>query len=354
MEYTNLGSSGLRISRIMFGGAHIGEIIDADQTKKIVHAAWDEGISTFYVADKYNNGAGEEILGEALKPRREDVVIVIKTGYRVGSATVPVTDAERMATHGELGAIDDAEMWAKGVPPTSRGLSRKHMLQAIEASLRRLQTDYIDVYEAHFWDPRTPIEETLETMDLLVRQGKVRYIGCSQTAPWQLHRGLRASEVRGLARYQSWQVRFNILDRAERQQELDAAAEAGVSILAFQSLAGNVLTGDYKFTSAIPDSLGHRLTYTELYWKERNFALVDELRTVARATGRTSVGELAQAWALAQKAIGALQVGPNSPEGLPAQIRAATHPLTADEAQAIDAILANFPAEFSGALRFPD
>jgi aryl-alcohol dehydrogenase-like predicted oxidoreductase len=342
MEYRNLGTTGLKVSRLFFGGAHMGEVIDARKTEQLVHAAWDAGINTFYTSNKYNNGAAEEMLGKAVKPRREDCVLVMKTGYRVGSAAVPVDDAERLATHGERGTVDHADLWRRGVPPTSRGLSRKYIIREIEASLRRLQTDYIDVYEAHFWDNETPIEETLGAFDTLVRQGKVRYIGCSQTAAWQLVRALWVSDVKGYARYQTMQIRFNMIERANRKDQLAACAATGVSILAFQSLAGGVLTGDRDRTTEIAPNLGARKMYTHMYTNDRSFDLVDQLRVVANGAGR-SVGELAQAWTLAQVPVAALQIGPNEPEEFGPQVRAATHPLTADEAQAIAKILVDFP-----------
>jgi aryl-alcohol dehydrogenase-like predicted oxidoreductase len=342
MEYRNLGTTGLKVSRLFFGGAHMGEVIDARKTEELVHHAWDAGINTFYTSNKYNNGASQAILGNAVKPRREDCVLVMKTGYRVGDTSFPVDDAERLATHGERGTIDHAEMWRRGVPPTSRGLSRKYIMRETEASLRRLQTDYIDVYEAHFWDYETPIEETIAAFDTLVQQGKVRYIGCSQTTAWQMVRALWVSDVKGYARYQTMQIRFNMIERANRKEQLAACAATGVSVLAFQSLAGGVLTGDRDRTTDISPSIGARKMYTQMYTNDRNFDLVERLRPVAHDSGR-SVGELAQAWTLAQVPVTALQIGPNEPEEFVSQVRAATHPLTTDEAKAIDSILVDFP-----------
>ena len=342
MEYRNLGRTGLKVSRLFFGGSHIGEIIDEDQARRLIHKAWDVGINTFYTADKYNNGAGQDIIGKIIKPRRDDMVLLIKTGYRVGTAEFPVSDSERLATHFERGTIDHDDMWRHGVTPNSRGLSRKHIMQSVEASLQRLGTDYIDVYVAHFWDQSTPVEETLSAMNDLIRQGKVRYIGCSQTAAWQLYKALWASDVNGLARYQSQQIRFNMIERASRKEQMDAAAAAGVSILAFSSLAGGLLTGEYSRASVIPDGMGFRRFYTEMYWSERTFELLDRLRPVAAAGGR-SLGELAQAWALAQVPVTALQIGPNEPEEFDDQVKAATCPLTPSEVDAVSQILADFP-----------
>lgn len=342
MEYRNLGSTGLKVSRLFFGGSHIGEIIDEEQARRLIHRAWDVGINTFYTADKYNNGAGQDIIGKIIGSRRDDMVLLIKTGYRVGTSSFPVSNDERLATHFETGTIDHDEMWRHGVTPNSRGLSRKHIMQAVEASLRRLGTDYIDVYVAHFWDRSTPVEETLAAMDDLIRQGKVRYIGCSQTEAWQLMRALWVSEVKGLARYQSQQVRFNMIERSNRWEQLAAAAAGGVSILAFSSLAGGLLTGEYGSGSRIPDGMGFRRFYTEMYWSDRTFELLDRLRPVA-AAGDRSLGELAQAWALAQVPVTALQIGPNEPEEFDDQVKAVERPMTSAELETVNAILAEFP-----------
>jgi 1-deoxyxylulose-5-phosphate synthase len=342
MEYRNVGSTGLKVSRLLFGGSHVGEIIGRDKARELIHAAWDVGITGFYTADKYNNGAGEEIIGPLIKERRDDLVLIIKTGYRVGTPGFPVSDAERLATHGERGVIDHNYMWSRGVPPTSRGLSRKHILQAVEGSLKRLQTEYIDIYEAHYWDLQTPVDETLSAMDTLIQQGKVRYLGCSQTSAWQLYKALWTSDVKGLHRYESMQIRFNVFARELRKEQLAAADAAGVSIFAFNSLAGDVLTGRYNRDSLIPDGLGFRKFYTEMYWSDRNFDLVEQLSTIAAGSERT-VGELAQAWTLAQPAVTALQIGPNEPDEFLPQVRAVDRPLTNEEADAIATVLRDFP-----------
>ena len=338
MEYRNLGRTGLKVSRLIFGGPHIGETVDDAKARELVNAALSVGINTFYTADKYGEGRGEEILGRAVKARRDDVVVMIKAGFRVGSAAFPVSPEEFRATQG-TGEIDDDEMWRRGVAPTARGLSRKHVLKAVDDSLRRLGTDYIDVYVAHLWDPFTPIEETLGAMDTLVRQGKVRYLGCSQTASWQLYRALWASDVRGLARYESVQAQFSMLHRGAERDLLPAARAAEVSVIGSQSLAGNLLAGAYDRNSAIPSGPDRRLVHTRRDWSERTFALVDRLSTIA-AEGERTVAELVQAWTLAQGGITALNVGPNEPDEFEPHVRAVSRPLTRDEASQIDSMLA--------------
>jgi aryl-alcohol dehydrogenase-like predicted oxidoreductase len=325
MEYQNLGSTGLTVSRLIFGGAHIGEIVFEEKTQELVQAAWDIGVNTFYTADDYNNGTAERILGEAIRSRRDDLVLIVKTGYRVGTDLVPTSIGEHNATHGR-GLLDHNKLWRKGIPPTSRGLNRKHLTSALEASLRRLQTEYIDVYSTHLWDIYTPIEETLETFEDFIRQGKVRYISCSQTAPWQLYRALWASDKLHTSRYESTQIRLNLLERGASADYLPAARAAGVSVLAFNSLAGELLTGDYSRDSPRPTGRGHRQYYMDMYWNSATFDFLDRFREVATKMGR-SMSHLAQAWVLAQQPVLALLVGPNEPHDLASPSAAVAHPL---------------------------
>lgn len=329
MDYRNLGETGLTVSRLIFGGARIGEQVDEATTRRIVHAAWDRGINSFYTADTYNAGAAEEILGKVIKERRQDLVLLVKAGYRVGS-----TGEEWTAR--TAGKIDHDALWRKGISPSSHGQSRKHLMQAVEASLSRLQTDYIDVYRIHFWDPLTPIEETLRTMDDLVRQGKVRYIGCSQTAAWQLYKALWVSDLRGLPRVESLQVRYNLLDRFAEKELLPACKAAGVGVLAFGSLAGDLLTGDYD-VAAKPTELGYLQQYVDMYWKPEYLRRIAELSRLAAQWGRTP-GELAQGWALARDDVTALLIGPHNPEALLRQVKAVEKPLTPEEWRAVDAL----------------
>jgi aryl-alcohol dehydrogenase-like predicted oxidoreductase len=329
MEYRNLGASGLAVSRLIFGGAQIGEIIDKEQAALLIDAAWDVGVNAFYTADVYNRGRAEEILGELLEPRREEVVLIVKTGEHVGSRRVAVDPAK----------VDRAELWREGVAPTSYGLTRKHLTRALEQSLRRLRTDYIDVYAPHFWDLATPIEETLETLDGFVRAGKVRYLGCSRTSAWQLYAALWASDKAGLARYESIQARFNLLERTAAREILPAAAAANVSVLAFSSLAGGMLSGVIERDSQRASAQGYRAMYAEMHRNEQTFALLDRLRAIAEAAGRP-LGELAQAWALDQPAVAALLIGPNEPHELAQQAAAVARPLSESEHTALAELLA--------------
>ena len=342
MEYRKLGHTGLLVSRAFFGGTFIGEFEDENSTQRLVDGAWERGINTFYSADTYYGGRAEELLGKAVRSRRDEVVLLIKAGMRVGSAQVPSTSAEWKATARRVG-IDNAEFMRKGIGPTSRGLTRKHLITAVEQSLKRLGTDYIDVYVAHFYDPSTPIEETLRAMDDLVRQGKVLYVGCSQTSAWLLYQALWASDVNQLVSYQSQQIHFNIFERDTRREQLRGAQAAGVSVLAFNALAGELLAGNHTRNNETRGTMGYRRVYADMYWTEYNLDFVDEFIKIANSFGR-SPSALAYAWTLSQPAVTALNVGPRSVELFDPVIQAIDNPLTDAEAAAMSELLHRYPA----------
>lgn len=343
MEYHKLGNTGLLVSRAFFGGTFIGEFENEASTQQLVDAAWDRGINTFYSADTYYNGRAEELLGKAIRSRRDEVNLVIKTGMRVGTASAPSSNEEWKATPLRVN-VDNAQFMKKGIGPTSRGLTRKHLMTAVESSLKRLGTDYIDVYVAHFFDPSTPIEETLRAMDDLVRQGKVLYVGCSQTASWQLYRALWASEVNKLVSYQSQQIHFNVFERDARKEQLRAAEAAGISVLAFNALAGELLAGVHSREGGTREAMGFRRHYADMYWTEHNLDFTDEFIPLARSFGRTP-SSLAYAWTLAQPAVTALNVGPRSAEGFDPVMQAIDSPLSAEEAGAMSALFNRYPPE---------
>lgn len=341
MEYRKLGRTGLLVSRAFFGGTFIGEFESEKSTQLLVDAAWDRGINTFYSADTYYNGRAEELLGMAIRSRRNEVNLVIKAGMRVGTAEAPSSSEEWKGTPRRVG-IDNARFMKKGIGPTSRGLTRKHLMQAVEASLKRLGTDYIDVYVAHFFDMSTPVEETLRAMDDLVRQGKVLYVGCSQTAAWQLYRALWASEVNKLVSYQSQQIHFNVFERDARREQLRAAEAAGVSVLAFNALAGELLAGAHARDGETRDTMGFRRRYADMYWTDYNLDFTDEFIQLAVSFNR-SPSALAYAWTLAQPAVTALNVGPRSAEGFDPVIQAIDSPLSVAEAESMSALLDRYP-----------
>lgn len=221
MDYTNLGTSGLRVSRICLGCMGFGTkawrewIIEEDASRVIVKRALELGINFFDTADAYSHGASESILGRALRDyaSREQVVIATKVFYPTGSG------------------------------PNDRGLSRKHLFDAIDRSLRNLETDYVDLYQIHRWDPRTPIEETLRALDDLVQAGKVRYIGASSCFAWELAQALALSDRRGWTRFISMQNHYNLVYREEEREMLPLCEKEGLGVIPWSPLARGLLSG---------------------------------------------------------------------------------------------------------------
>ncbi|MCI0841057.1 MAG: aldo/keto reductase, partial [Chloroflexi bacterium] len=202
MEYTRLGSTGLKVSRVCIGTNMFGaDYVDDARAISVVHAALDNGVNFIDTADAYNDGRSEEVVGKAVKGRRSDYVV---------------------ATKGFV---------ATGPGENDRGLSRKHLMDAVEDSLRRLGTDYIDLYQLHYWDPDTPLEETLGTLDDLVHQGKIRYIGCSNFAAWQLCRALWVSDKNGFARIESLQPEYNFGKRDIEAELFPLCEDQGVGVI---------------------------------------------------------------------------------------------------------------------------
>jgi 1-deoxyxylulose-5-phosphate synthase len=348
MEYRNLGRTGLKVSRVVLGGLNFGGVISEDDVLKLVHEAWDRGITTFYTADDYQAGNAERALGKALKSRRDDVVIYVKCGYHVGlpNSTWP----QQMA-----GTIDYTQWVMTGVSPTSHGHSRKHLMTALDQSLRNLQTDYIDIYSPHFYDAFTPLEETLETLNDFVRLGKVRYIGCSQHQPYQLYEALAVSDAHGWPRYSCIQQGFSVLERGAMQSVMPALRNAGVSMFAGDNnTAMGLITSDYARRALelrnlpMPVGDGNPAWY-RYFWNERTFDALAKLQVLADEMGR-SLGEMCLAWLLAQEPIIGLQVSPYPPHQYDSLSDAVTipagateKPLAADELAALDSLLSDLP-----------
>ncbi|MET0986966.1 MAG: aldo/keto reductase [Steroidobacteraceae bacterium] len=321
MQYGRLGRSGLKISRLVLGSSTFGEITPEDDARQILHAAWEAGINAIDTGDIYGNGQAEEIIGRAVQGRRHRLVILTKVGNRVGDA--PADHAASMS-----GRLDHAERWSRGISPNDQGLSRAHVVSAVEASLRRLRTDYIDVYQVHRWDPEVPIEETLRALDDLVRAGKVRYIGCSNLAGWQLHKALWTSDVRALVRYESVQVLYNLFAQGPEQDILAAAANEQVGALVFSALASGFLSGKHGRQAPNPGSLlASRAIYQQMYWNERNFARLERWTEYATRTGRTCT-QLALGWVLSHPAVSAALVGVQYPHELEELTATVSKPLT--------------------------
>ncbi|ONH28040.1 aldo/keto reductase [Pseudofrankia asymbiotica] len=326
MRYSRLGGTGLQISTVILGAAQFGESVDGTVAGDLVREALDLGITTFDTADVYAGGRSEGMLAGALPAGlRDQLVVCTKVGLRVGD-----DDAAHAAGASATGH-DQAARWRAGIAPTDQGLSRKHIMSAVEASLRGLGIDYIDLYQVHRFDPSTPLDETLSALDALVQSGKVRYLGCSGYAAWQLCLALGASREHGLERFASTQVRYSVADRAGEQELLPACEATSVGALAFQVLAGGVL-------AAPPDdaaepragSRASRASVRGRYWNDTVRARSAKLRAVAAELGRDPV-ETALAWALGHPAIDAVIIGASRPGQLAAAAAAAERPLTPGE-----------------------
>ena len=304
MEHTRLGRTGLKVSTLCLGTMTFGLQIDEPAARSVLARATDGGVTFLDTADVYPLGGDldlvgrtEEILGRWLKGRRHDFVLATKCFGRTGPHAWDV------------------------------GNSRRHILEAVEASLRRLGTDYIDLYQLHQDDPDTPIDETLAALDQLVRQGKVRYIGCSNFVAYRLARALGRSETLGLARFDSVQPRYNMLFRQFERDLFPLCLEEGVGVIPYNPLAGGMLSG--KHGRDKPPEQGTRFTipnagstYQERYWHEHEFNAVDAFLQIANEAG-LKPATLAIAWVMRQPAVTAPIIGASRPEQLEDTLAAA-------------------------------
>jgi aryl-alcohol dehydrogenase-like predicted oxidoreductase len=312
VEQRNLGRSGLIVSAVGLGCNNFGGRSDYAATRAVVHKALGLGITLFDTSDTYGeSGASEEYLGRALAGRRNDIVLASKF-------------ARPMDSEGKL-----------------QGASRRYIMSAVEASLKRLNTDYLDLYQQHIADPTTPIEETLRALDDLVRQGKVRYIGCSTLSSWQVVEAQWVSTHFGLARYVSCQERYSLLDR-DLDRELMPVIEAyGLGLIPFSPLANGLLTGKYRRNVPLP--AGARLATTprlaERYLTEANWAVVERLADFCEARGH-SLLELALSWLLHRPAVASVIAGATTPAQVEANVRAANWALSREDMDEIDRLTA--------------
>jgi aryl-alcohol dehydrogenase (NADP+) len=310
MRHTRLGRTGLSVSRLCLGTMTFGFQCDEPTSLAILDRAAAGGITFLDTADVYPLGGGlptvgrtEEILGRWLPGRRHEFIVATKC----------------------FGAMS--------ARPWDRGGSRKHILDAIEASLRRLRTDYVDLYQLHHADPETPIDETLRALDDVVRAGKARYVGCSNFHAYQVARALGRSEVLGLARFDCVQPRYNLLFRQVERELLPLCREEGLGVIPYNPLAGGFLSGKHRRESG--PTAGTRFTlgaaagrYQDRYWHEREFATVEALRPLAAEAGMP-LARMAVAWVLANPAITAPIVGASRPEQLDDVLPAAEKDLDA-------------------------
>lgn len=307
MDYRNLGNSGLQVSVVGLGCNNFGRRLDLDGTSAVINAAIDSGINLLDTADVYGGeGKSEELMGVALKGKRHQVVLATKFASPMGEG------------------------------PMHQGGSRKWIMQAVEDSLRRLQTDYIDLYQVHRPDPKTPIEETMRALEDLVREGKVRYIGHSNFTGWMTAEAHYIARYEHLTPFISAQNEWSLLNRRVEHDLVPACAEFNVGILPYFPLASGMLTGKYKRGEAAPE--GTRLAFGpmgERVLTDANFDKVEKLEAFATERGH-SLLELAIGWLASQPTVGSVIAGATKPEQVKANVEAGGWRLTPEEMAEVD------------------
>ena len=307
MEYRYLGKSGLKVSAIGLGTNNFGRRLDANATALVINHALDMGVNTIDTSNSYGNGYSEEYIGRALKGKRDKAIIATKVSSAVGDG------------------------------PNDGGNSRQHIMAAVEDSLRRLKTDYIDLYQIHWHDPHVPIEETLRALDDLVRQGKVRYVGCSNFTAWQVCEAAWTSRTLGIIEFASVQPRYSLMDREIEAELVPFCEKYGLGILPYYPLANGFLTGKYRRGQRAPD--GTRLAESDRgMFTDANFDLLERLEAFCAARGHT-VLELAFAWLLANPAVSSVIAGATRVEQIIANARAASWQLTSYELAEVNGII---------------
>jgi aryl-alcohol dehydrogenase-like predicted oxidoreductase len=312
MQYKKVGRTGLKVSAFGIGTMYFGNQIIEPDAINVIDTAFEKGINFIDTANAYSGGRSEEIVGKAIKNKRHAVVLATKVAHKQGSG------------------------------PNDVGLSHEHIITAFENSLRRLNTDYVDMYYAHIPDYTTPIEETLRAFDILVKQGKVRYIACSNYRAWQLMKALWVSDHFDLPRFDCIQSPYNLLTRDIEYELLPCCANEGVGVTVYNPLAAGLLTGKYDFNKApAPNNrFGREKTgdrERELYWSPVNFQAITHLKQITDAHGR-NLAQFSLAWILNNPAISSIIIGPSSTKQLEEDILATDLKLTADETKACDQV----------------
>ena len=319
MDYRQLGRSGLRVSALTlgtmtFGGrdkfANVGTT-DVEGATRQIDMCLEAGINLIDTADVYSGGLSEEIVGRAVRGRRDRVLLATK-------ARMPMGDG-----------------------PNDAGLSRHHIIRACEASLRRMGTDYIDLYQVHEWDGATPLEETLDALDHLVSSGKVRYIGCSNYAGWHIMKALGISERRGLQRFVSQQIYYSLEARDAEYELVPAGLDQGVGILVWSPLAGGLLSGKYRRGEDYPEGSRHLTDWNEppVRNEDKLFDTIEVLVEIADARG-VAPAQVALAWTLGRPGIASVVVGARTEEQLADNLGAPDLTLADDERARLDEVSA--------------
>ena len=310
MQIRNLGGSGLRVSAVGLGCNNFGQRIDLEASRKVIHKALDLGITLFDTADIYSNmGGSETVIGAVLGDRRKDIVLATKY-------------SKPMAEDG-----------------TKQGASRRYIFEAVEASLKRLKTDYIDLYQQHDYDPLTPIEETMRALDDLVRSGKVRYIGNSNFPAWRIAEAEHVARQMNVNRFVSCQDEYSLVVRDIEKDVLPAATEYKLGLLPFFPLASGLLTGKYKKGEAAPGDtrFGKVPRLRDRYVTPRNEAIVEKLQALADKSGHTML-ELAFSWLASHPQVSSVIAGATRVEQVEQNVKAISWQLSAGELAEIDAI----------------
>jgi aryl-alcohol dehydrogenase-like predicted oxidoreductase len=319
MEYRQLGRSGLRVSTVTlgtmgFGGTGFAEVvgqIDVEGARRQIALARDAGVNLIDTADVYSAGLSEEIVGKALGGDRDDVLIATKVRMPMGGG------------------------------PNDAGLSRHHIVRGAEASLRRLGTDHIDLYQVHEWDGQTPLEETLSALDSLVRSGKVRYVGASNYAAWQLMKALAVSDRTGTARFASQQIYYSLQAREAENELVPLALDQGVGILVWSPIAGGLLSGKYRRGVDAPAGSRHLTDWDEppVHDEDKLYDTIEELVAIGADRG-VSAARVALAYTIAKPAVTSVIVGARNEEQLTDNLAAAELALTDEEVGRLDAVSA--------------
>ena len=313
MKYRILGQTGLKVSSLCLGTMQFGWTADESASQRVLSAAYQAGVNFIDSADIYSRwangnpgGVSEQIVGRWMQQNaipRDKFILATKVRGHMGGG------------------------------PGDEGLSIKHILESVENSLRRLQTDYLDLYQTHWPDEETPIEETLRAFDELIKSGKVRHIGASNYAAWELMQALWSSDRNGLVRFDTLQPHYNLVHRQEFERELAAVCKTyHIGVIPYSPLAGGFLTGKYR-RNLVPNSA--RSSGAKRYFTENNWSLLDQLEKMAREKG-ASVSQLALAWLLADPLITSPIIGANSPEQLKDNLGAVDVRLTPEEKSALD------------------
>ncbi len=322
MKYRRLGNTGLLISATGLGTNNFGGRMDAAATADVLNACLDAGVNFVDTSDTYTSGVSEEYIGRAITGHRDEFVLTTKVGMRFEEG------------------------------PNETGLSAAHIKRSIEGSLRRLGTDYVDLYQVHIVDPLTPIEETLRALDDLVTAGKVRYIGCSNYMAWEMVEAIQVSRRHGWAEFVSNQPEYSMLVRDADHELIHACSKYGAGILPYYPLAGGFLNGKYRRGETMPGE--ERLTTGPQAMRDRrltdaNFHVLDGLEGFARERGH-SLLELAFAWLLGHPEVSSVIAGASNPDQLRQNAAACEWELTGDEMRELNEMLPNNPGRGVGSL----